>query len=192
MQHRDPLNQSRPNEQWQVAIRPPQFGLASLMGAMTLLAILFSAAKLLYPLAFFCLLLLCMTLFAHVAGNALGTRLRTIGNQSQDDPNHPIASRLKNKPVAADEFAPAPKLSYRASLGRSMCFCTLSGAALGAVFGGCFLTWENWQLVTIPRILIAATASSVLGGFAGFLASSFLQVAFSTLTDSTTSHKPTN
>ena len=192
MQYRDPFSQSRPYEQRQVALRPPRFGLASLMGAMALLAILFSAARVVNPLAFFCLLLFCLTLFAHVAGNALGTRLRKIGNHSQDDPDHPNGSRLKNEPIADNKFAPAPKLSYRASLGRSMRFCTLSGAALGAVFGGCFLTWENWQLVTIPRILIAATASSVLGGFAGFLASSFLQVAFNTLTDSTTSHKPTN
>ncbi|MCI0357192.1 MAG: hypothetical protein L0211_01745, partial [Planctomycetaceae bacterium] len=66
-------------------LRPPQFGLRTLLFVVTVCAVLAALSKWVTPLVFLCLVFLALTIIAHVAGNAIGTRLREIGS-------HPPAS----------------------------------------------------------------------------------------------------
>ena len=62
--------------------RPLQFRLATLLKIVAVLCLLLGSLKAFGPLFALAVLLLMLTLFAHVAGNAMGTRLRQEGNRT--------------------------------------------------------------------------------------------------------------
>ena len=62
-------------------LKPPQFRLSTLLWGMAALSALFAAMTWVGPLAAFGLVLLALSIVAHVAGNALGTRLRENGSR---------------------------------------------------------------------------------------------------------------
>ena len=122
------------------------------------------------PIAAFVLALLMMAIIAHVAGNAIGTRLRNHGDRQRSKRN-----ATRTTPRAGD-FAPATQLRWRTSLGKSMFVITGVGALVGAIVGGIALKHVYGNKLTIASHALSTGAFGVLGGFVGFLSGSFLAV----------------
>jgi uncharacterized membrane protein YoaK (UPF0700 family) len=140
---------------------------------MTGLAVFFSAMRVAGPLGSVALILLAICVFAHVAGNALGTRLREHSDRSLDPV---LRAQARSRRPTAHEFAPQSQLSRRGSLGKSMIVITTIGVVIGAVAGGILLSRVNRQQATVSNITLGTLSFGVLGGLAGFWVSSFLQV----------------
>ena len=126
------------------------------------------------PLGAAALLMLVLLVIAHIAGASIGTRLRQIGDacDSQKAPDRP-----RRRTVAQHEFAPETQLCRRTCVSRTMISFTIAGAVLLGCVGSGTLFWLTWGQVNVPTAIVAIGSSSFLGGFVGFIGSSFLQTA---------------
>lgn len=173
------------------ALAPPQFGLRTLLLLVTAFAILFALtqAEILSPMAAAGLVLLALSIFCHVVGNCLGTRLRSIG----DHPDRPIAEPNFRKPQP-HEFAPATHLSQRKSLGWIIVIATFGGVLLGGVGGGVYTLLTSRGLIGATNIAVGVIAFATLGGIISFAVVGFTQVLGSAicqaLNSSTTDSRP--
>jgi hypothetical protein len=159
-------------------LRPPQFGLRSLLLAVTACAVLAAVGRWLSPIAVAALVFLVLSIIAHVAGNAIGTRLRELG--SQPDDKEPPAPSARNRARAGD-FAPATRLSERRGLGWPILIASLGGV-IGGAFGGAVWTLLASRGPVGPlNIAVGAIAFAVLGGIASFAAFGFIQVGMSAI-----------
>jgi hypothetical protein len=166
---------SSPNDH-RPGLRPPQFGLRTLMLAVTACAVLLAAAHWLSlsPLVVAALLFLAISIFLHVVGNAIGTRLRAIGDQPETwlaDPRDP--ERRNPRP---EDFAPATRLGLRQSLGWSIIVATLAGAIAGGLGGGVWTFLSSHGPLNVFSIAVGVVAFSVLGGLAAFAVVALVQV----------------
>ena len=157
-------------------LRPPQFRLSTMLAGVAVVCILLAAMKWVGPLAGFGLLFLALSIVAHVAGNAIGTRLRENGSRPLPGESGGAIPRSKRyaRPAAGD-YAPATRLAARHPLGWLIVLTTGLAVLLGALAGGAFLAWFNWERTSLVSISVGALASGALGGFGGFLVSSFLR-----------------
>jgi len=143
------------------------------MWGVALLGAIFATLEYLGGHATVLLVLLVLAVFAHVAGNALGTRLRASGDQPL--PGHGAGSRPPRR-ARAEDFAPTTRLSERRQLGKPTLIATLAGVVLGGTLGGYGLTLLM-QRATLPTVMLAVGAAAVLGGIWAFLTASFVQVS---------------
>jgi hypothetical protein len=139
------------------------------------LGLLFAAMTAAGAIGALLLLLLVLSIMAHVAGNVIGTRLRTIG--STPDPAEKGVQRRPPRVVFQHEYAPATALCRRTAMSRMMIGATITGAVICGACGGAVLIWLTWGEVNLPTALVAVGSSTVLGGFLGFMTSSFTQIA---------------
>src|SRR5881409_2789760 len=113
-------------------LRPPQFGLRTLLALVAACGGLLALRQWLDPIAIAAIAFLALSVFCHVAGNCVGTRLREIG----DNPDRPredlAAARVTPRP---DEFAPVTHLGRRHSPGWTVVVASSIGIASGAVGG---------------------------------------------------------
>jgi hypothetical protein len=159
---------------------PPQFGLRTLLLVVTGCAVLAALTQWVTPVVIACLVFLVLAIIAHVAGNAIGTKLRDIGDQpaGEDAAIPPGLARAKPK---ADDFAPATRLSQRQGLGWPILIATLAGTVAGALGG------VAWTLVSSPgpvgllNLGVGGVAFAVLGGIAAFASFGFIQVGLGAL-----------
>ncbi len=173
------MNSTTPNpESKRSELRPPQFRLGTLLLLITLLCAMFAVMGIAGPIATFLLILLILSVIAHVAGNAIGTRLREVGT---------INARLDSETERAHralqqgDYAPATRLGSRYSLGRPLIFLTIGGILLGGLFGATLFLMLYRQQATLFSISCGVVAMSALGGFLAFLSAGFLQVATTAL-----------
>lgn len=161
-------------------LKPPQFRLSTLLWGMTALSVLFAAMTWVGPLAAFGLLLLFLSIVAHVAGNSIGTRLRENGSRrlAGDHIDFDNQRRKPGSPLVVGDCAPATTLSSRHPLGWLIVVATAAAFLVGGIVGGTFLAWLCWEKSTLVSILCGAAASAALGGFGGFLVSSFARELF--------------
>lgn len=152
-------------------LRPPQFTLATMFWIVSGCGLLFAAMVAVGPLGAFALLLLVLAIVGHIAGNSIGTELRRIGD------SHDMAAGPQRRAVAQHEFAPETQLCRRTSISRTMIGFTIAGAVLLGMIGSAALFWLTWGQVNLPTAIVAIGSSCVLGGFAGFMCSSFAQIA---------------
>lgn len=148
---------------------PPQFGLRTLLLLVSLAAVLLSLAQWVTPITFAAVILLILSIVAHVAGNVIGSRLRDgRTDQLQQSDKHEHAGELQEH-----HFAPVSKLGHRHSLGWVPLISALTGGIVGAVAGG------GWTAVQLQRsfdwlpVIIAAIAFGVLGCLGGFITAGF-------------------
>ena len=152
-------------------LRPPQFRLSTLLVCVGILCMGFAAMKLLSPLFAAVICLLMLAVFAHIAGNAIGTQLRSNGdldlkNQDEEEVRHP--------PVELT-YAPPTSLRSHTRLGLTTIIPTAILAIAGAVGGA----WSIIQFSDIPTILnigLATLSAGVLGGLFGFWLSSLANI----------------
>jgi hypothetical protein len=118
--------------------------------------------------------LLCVV--AHVAGNAIGTRLRDLGGTRPTEASAESLAASSLARVSPRDFAPRTELSLKRSLGKPIILVTVAGAVLAGVAGGCGFWWLADGRATALSIGLGAAASAVLGGIWTFAAGSFIQV----------------
>ena len=126
------------------------------------------------PVGAFALVMLILAVVCHVAGNAIGTRLRELGDHpSVREP----AAYVPHRRLEVTDFAPATRLCERTRLSLVMIIFSVAGAVLVGLPGGAALIWLVWSHANLPTAIVAVLSCSVLGGFLGFMASSFTQTA---------------
>jgi hypothetical protein len=155
-------------------LRPPQFGLRTLLLLVAACGALCALRQWLDPIAIAALIFLGLTVFCHVAGNAIGTRLREIGDRSDratsDQPTVGI------RPPREQDFAPPTHLGQRQSLGWTIVIASSFGVTAGAVGGGLWTFLAGHGHVGPLNIAVGVIAFAVLGGIAAFATVSFTQV----------------
>jgi hypothetical protein len=155
-------------------LRPPQFGLRSLLALVALCGILLALARWgMSPIAIAAVIFLAASIFCHVAGNAIGTRLREMGDQPHEAGAEPGATRRKPQP---HEFAPATRLGQRQSLGWTIIVASSVGLASGAIGGGVWTFVGSHGHADVFSIAVGVVAFAVLGGMAAFATAGFTQV----------------
>jgi hypothetical protein len=177
------MNPSEPSaDDRRPGLKPPQYGLGTLFVFLTIVCCLLVTAREVGPLGGSALLLLVLAVFAHVAGNAIGTRLRANGDAQIDRAGRAMLRRdQRHFPMPCVPFAPATQLSVRKALGRSMLVLTGVGAIVGATSGAWLLGSVNWERATVANMAIGTVSFAVLGGLWGFWASSFFHVFWDAL-----------
>ena len=104
----------------------------------------------------------------HVAGNALGTRLR-------DATDRDLLGRLPPSSGHVALPAPAPThLERRSSLGRLVPISALIGAACGGIGGAVSLLML--AACSPAGAVLGGVSSAVVGGLIGFLGASFVEI----------------
>jgi uncharacterized membrane protein len=166
-------------------LEPPKFSLRALMAAMAVAALAITMGKWLGPLGAGVAVIGALSIIAHVAGAAIGGRLRARDaatlprDDAASDQEPPGSGPVWLQPVSAhaSDFAPPTKLSHHTPLQRKpVLICSFVAAALAAVAGAVFVAVATWQRVTVINVLFGAGSAAVLGGLFGFWASSLFQV----------------
>ena len=156
----------------QLGLNPPQFGVTSLLGFMAAVALLVTAWQSLGPLWALVITLFALAILAHVAGNAIGTKLRDAGRRSPG-----TAATPHPKQAAAHHFAPATQLSRRKKMGWPTLIVSAGFALVGAIAGGALLAHFNWSRLTAANLTLSVVSCGVLSGLWGFWLCSFAKVA---------------
>jgi hypothetical protein len=155
------------------ALRPPQFRLRTLFVAMAGLCVLFSLMAAIGAMGSLVLVFSLCLVIGHVAGNAIGTTLR---DRASDGASRGPSGQASREAHRQARLSNRQRLRQNTRLPRAATIVTLAGSALGALVGGAALAIANWQLITPGAVALAIGSSAVLGGFAGFLLSSFFSV----------------
>jgi hypothetical protein len=161
------------------SLRPPQFGLRTLLLLVAACGALFALGRWLDPIAVAALAFLAVSILFHVAGNAIGTRLREIGDKP-DAAMEELLAAMPRQP-RPQEFAPPTHLSQRRSLGWLIVVASSVGVTAGAVGGGLWTFAAGHGQVGLVNIAVGVVAFAVLGGIASFATFGFAQVLFGAL-----------
>ena len=154
------------------ALGPPRFTLRTLLLVVTALGCLFGVMAALGSSWSILILLFGCLVAGHVIGNSLGTRLR------DGAPRYEKLARASFDARIAAQHAPATQgggLSRRVRLSRITLVMTFGGASAGAFLGGTGLA-AIYTEAGAAAVALGVVSSAVLGGFVGFLTSSFLSV----------------
>jgi hypothetical protein len=127
------------------------------------------------PTAIAPLLFIIVLIGLHVAGNALGTRLRSSSTTVTNDSERSSTQEGRIGP-GKDDFAPPTKLSYKSSLGWPLSIATCAGVVIGALVGYSAMSYFYGDRLEIGAIVIGEIAAMALGGFWFFWCWSFAQV----------------
>ena len=178
-----------PPSDYRRALPPPQFTLRTLIGIITLLAVLFSLVNVVHPVVMAGLVLLGLLIAAHVAGNVIGTRLREMGDRPMTKEGREVPPRRFDGHVDRASFAPPSDLARRISLGLPILIVTTAGVLTGGIGGG---LWgylsagsDGWL-----NIVVGCVAFGFLGGFGSFAAFSFTQVMLGAIRQASRSPAP--
>lgn len=144
---------------------------------MACLSVLFTIMSLVGPMWSTILVWFLVLATAHVVGNCWGSR----GWTADERPTREGAE-LADAPHMAGAAAPPPqapanRLREAAKLGWLMPLAAASGALLAGAIGVAFLLWLGFEQVGYAGLAVGGVSAAVVGGLAGFLASSFVAVA---------------
>jgi hypothetical protein len=149
----------------------PQFCLRTLMLSITLCGVLFAAMSALGGLWSIMLILFLSLAAAHVFGNALGTQLRDANSR------HPRpADTAEPYDAASPPVPPAKRLRERTGIDPKPLIIAGLGAIVGGTSGGLLLMAALGERASLAALGLGIVSSAVLGGFFGFLLSSFCLV----------------
>ena len=165
-------NVEQHNELHCTGLRPPTFRLSSLLAVMAIICTCLALLRLFDPIWAGMFMLFLLIIFAHVAGNALGTQLRDNARLSKPlDHGRPHTAQTNESLIT-----PSTRLSLHTRLGLWTHIPTGIGALVGA-FGGGWLLWRSMQgQASIGNTALGVVSCGVLGGLWGFWMSSFLSV----------------
>jgi hypothetical protein len=160
-------------------LRPPQFRLRTLLLIIAACGVFFAIvrAEVLSPPALIGLVLLALSIFCHVAGNAIGTHLRDLSPRRHlvDMPPQPYPRPLPD----LNQFAPS--LGQRSNLGWVIVIATFLGIIVGGIGGGLWTIFSARDVIFPVNVGIGVIAFATLGGIAAFALVGFAQVLFSAL-----------
>ena len=151
-----------------------QFRLRTLFLAIAGLCLALAVLRNLSALSIAVGILFALAIIAHVAGNALGRRLRD--QQPLEDEHDTLVKRARASTEHVDS-APATRLSHRIALSWTIFVITF----LGALGGGCggsllFLKTIKGSNLTLANLGLGTVSFVILGGIFGFWIGSFLEV----------------
>ena len=153
-------------------LNPPQFRLSTMLTVTALVCFALALAKIIHPMLSGVMALGLFLVFAHIAGNVLGTQLKHSSRHAQ-----PLEGRHQPSPACTEKrVAPATRLRYRAQLGWGTVIASSFGALVGGIGGGWLLWWSLNGDASIPSMALGVISCGVLGGFWGFGVSSLLGV----------------
>ncbi|HEY2893109.1 MAG TPA: hypothetical protein VGJ16_02810, partial [Pirellulales bacterium] len=157
------------------SLRPPQFGLRTLLLLVTACGVLLALRQWfsLSPIAIAALLLFALSIFFHVAGNVIGTRLRSIGDEADARETETLAATRRLEPR---DFAPVTHLSQRHNLGITIVVVVSVGAVLGGAGGGIWTWLASPGHVGLSNVAVGVVAFGILGALAAFGTVAFAQV----------------
>lgn len=163
----------------QPGLRRPQFSLRALLLFVGMFCVLLALAKLIGGYATLVLVLFLLTVIAHVAGNAIGMQLRQHdGRHATNEHERAAMGVIEPDQLGEHHFAPATQLSRTQRLGWIVFGCVIFGVCFGGVVGAWLLHWAIAEKSTWANMSVGVIAFGVLGGFFGFLISSFVKVLF--------------
>lgn len=164
---------------------PPQFSVFSLLLLTTSVAGMIVLGLRVGPMAALVALLAILSVVAHVAGAALGERLRGRQGDYAEGPDEGDAVRIRQPTQAQpSDFAQATQLSHKRALHRRpIAWCIGLGAGLAAILGSTILCIVMWDDLSIPNVMFGAVSAAVIGGMIGFWVGSLYQVARSALAE---------
>ena len=152
-------------------LRPPQFGLTTLLLVMAAISALLAVMNSVGGVWSMIILLSLALVGAHVVGNALGTTLR---DQASSEPPRRIDAPALGAAAAARQLASSGQLLTHRRLGAVTRAVAVMGALLGGGLG--VLAALHLQLPAPGLVLISASLA-VVGAWFGFLGSCFFVVA---------------
>jgi hypothetical protein len=154
------------------AVGPPRFTLRTMLLAVTALGCLFGMMSALGTVWSMVILLFGCLVAGHVLGNSLGTRLRDGAPKRSG-----VSQALRDARFAVTHRSgvEGSGLSQRTRLSRVTLVMSFGGATAGAFLGGTGLA-AIYPDAGAPAVALGVVSSAVLGGFMGFLTSSFLSV----------------
>lgn len=125
------------------------------------------------------------SLAMHVAGNAVGTRLREAADR--DLARLPSGLPTRIPPAEIPRGQPS-RLEQRASLGRLVPVSAGIGAACGGVSGAAALAILTAS--SPAGAVLGGVSSAVIGGLFGFLAASFVEIVRTSLREAVAAEQP--
>lgn len=148
----------------------------ALLLAMACLSVLFTVMSLVGPMWSTILVWFLVLAAAHVVGNCWGSRSwgadeSTLGDDAQSSVSGRLAAHGPLPDMSATQLCETTKLGWIMPLAAG------GGAALGGAIGVGFLLWLGFEQVGYAGITVGGCSAAVVGGLAGFLASSFVSVA---------------
>lgn len=105
---------------------------------------------------------------AHVAGNALGTKLRESTDRDL------CKTGLRQSAVVLPLPRPPAELERRSSLGSLVVVSAAIGGVCGGVVGAGMLYWL--AAISLAGAMLGGVSSAVIGGLIGFLGASFVEI----------------
>jgi hypothetical protein len=143
-----------------------QFKLRTLLLAVTAIGAMLAFVQAVGAMGAIAVAFVLTMMLLHVAGNAIGTRLRDDATrQIEDQPEEQPAHGTAAEPAALN----AGRLGERTPLGWLIVALTLLAAGVGAYLG--WLVFAHQP--TASGTIVGVASSTVLGGFFGFLSSCF-------------------
>lgn len=164
-----------------------RFGLKFLLGLTAVCAVGFASIGYFGAHASLGLFVLVLAIAAHVLGNAMGTRLRELGNRRPEADEPGRSERIGR--LAESDFAPASPLRQRSSLGRPIVIVTIGGTLVGGVCGGLAFMRMMRPPLSPSIVILGFFAAALLSGIWSFIAGSFVQVAGGALWQATRESK---
>lgn len=119
----------------------------------------------------------------HVAGNAIGTRMREAADREQATRPHAAHSL----PAAIPTPSPT-RLERHETLGRLVPVSAGIGATVGGLTGTMMLALLTRS--SLAGAVLGGASSAVIGGLFGFLAASFVEILRSSLRDAIAAERP--
>jgi hypothetical protein len=130
--------------------------------------------------------LLALLVAAHVAGNAIGTRLRGDATASNRNGVCGMGAPGQNGQARLPEIRPfETRLWARSPLYRTMWRFVIAGAFAGGTVGGAWLVGTHGREMTWPGALLGCLSLGMLGALFAFLAGSFWRVMREALGEAT-------
>ena len=156
--------------------RPFQFGLRSMFAGVAVLSVLFAVMGALGMVWSVILVWFLLLVVAHVTANAWGTRAGRRGARSQpvDVPDERLVPLRHPGHLT---FEGAARLRETKRPGWPMFVVTAAGALSGGALASTALMLLSLERAGYAGVVVGAISAAAVGGFLGFLASSFLDVA---------------
>jgi hypothetical protein len=169
-----------------VAERRWQFSLRTLMLWMALACGLFAILSRVGPLWSAAIIWFLVLVVGHVLGAVWGSHAKR-SKISPDDCESDGKALSSPRPVT---FAPTTRLCKKTQLGWIMPAVTGVAALLGGAAGGFVLISLNGGNVDLAGLLVGILSAAILGGFFGFLTSSFMEVSARALREAAGEQRP--
>lgn len=163
--------------------RSPQFSLRALFAVVAVISGIFASAQLIGSVGAVVLAWFLLLAAAHVSANRWGSRVARQAKIRAADVPAASSPQAPAHAVRQSACTPTTRLGARVPLGRSMLVVAVLGAVAGGAAGGMLLSQVNLGNLALLGMLVGTLSSCVVGGFGGFLASTFINVGLRALAE---------